>query len=350
MSRSPVPTTGSQPIAWIVVTLGPSGATVIVHAGASVCASKRSNGMCRLGNSAMPAASAPHVFGERAGEVSFFGEDVRGAVPESFGLDEDDLCVGRQEIEQDVLALDEPRQPRLHAVERQPFGQSLPLLATPGLAANESVGAPAHLVGRQQLSTGEHGHALQWVGRPLVAHRELAEPVDLIAPEVDPHGGVRSRREEVDDRPADGDLAAMLDEILAAVAGVHELAHELVTVAALPDLDLDGLDLLDVGTEPLGERPDGRDHHIGSPIAVQQPPDRAQAPTHRLDTGAHPLERQGLPRREQVDTIRAEERRQVVGETLAVGGGGHGDEIRPALRGGDETGDRERGERARARR
>ena len=159
---------------------------------------------------------------QRAGEVGFLGEDVGGAVAESFGLDEDDLRVARQEVEQHVLAVDEPRQPRLHAVERQPVGQPLPLLATPRLAGDEPVGALAHLVGGQQLATREHHDALERVRRPLVADRELAETIDLVAPEVDAHGRVRGRREDVDDRAAHRDLAAMLDLILAAVARLHE--------------------------------------------------------------------------------------------------------------------------------
>ena len=224
----------------------------------------------------------------------------------------------------------------------KPVGQPLPLLATPRLAGDEPVGALAHLVGGQQLAAREHDDALERVRRPLVVDRELAEAIDLVAPQVDAHGRVGGRREDVDDRAAHRDLAAMLDLILTAVARVHEAADELVAVAALADLDLDRLDLLDVGAEALDERPDRRDDHVGRPVGLEQPPDRAQAAAHRLDPGAHPLERQRLPRGEQVDAVGAEERREVVGEALAVGRGGDGDEVRPALRGLDEAGDRER--------
>ena len=43
------------------------------------------------------------------------------------------------------------------------------------------------------------------------------QPVDLVAPQVDAHGGVGRGREDVDDGAAPGELAAVLDEVLAAV-------------------------------------------------------------------------------------------------------------------------------------
>ena len=42
-------------------------------------------------------------------------------------------AVAADEVEQHLLVLADPRQPRLHAVERLAVGQPLPLLATPGL-------------------------------------------------------------------------------------------------------------------------------------------------------------------------------------------------------------------------
>src|SRR5207237_3296686 len=60
---------------------------------------------------------------QRASKVGFLGDDVGGAVTQALGLDEDDLGIVGKQIEQNVLAIDEPRQPRLHAVEGQPFGE-----------------------------------------------------------------------------------------------------------------------------------------------------------------------------------------------------------------------------------
>ena len=284
---------------------------------------------------------------QRAGQIGFLGEDVGGAVAEPFGLDEDDLRVGRQEIEQHVLAIGEPRQPRLHAVECQSVGETLPLLAPPGLARDEPVGALADLVARQELPTREDDHAFERVRRALIAHRELAEAIDLVAPQVDAHGGVGGRREDVDDRAADGDLAAMFHLFLTAVARLHERGHELVAIATLSDLDLDRFDLLDVRPEALRERPDRSDHHVGCAARIEQPPDRAQPPAHRLDPGAHPLERQRLPSREEVDPVRTEKGAEVVRQPLAVRRRRDRNEVRATRRGGDEPSDGERSSRLR---
>jgi hypothetical protein len=43
----------------------------------------------------------------------------------------------------------------------------------------------------------------------LVFNREVGEPLDLVAPQVDTHGSVLGRREYVDDGTAHGDLATM---------------------------------------------------------------------------------------------------------------------------------------------
>ena len=154
-------------------------------------------------------------------------------------------------------------------------------------------------------------------------------------------GMIGGRREHVDDRAAHPDLAAVLDLVLAPIARVHQRGHELVAVAPLAVAHLDRFDLLDVGAEPLDERADRRDDDIGRPFGVEQPPDRAKATTHRLDPRAHPLERQRLPRREQIDAVLAEVGSEVVREPFGVGGRRHRDDVRAALRRRHEAGERE---------
>ena len=113
---------------------------------------------------------------------------------------------------------------------------------------------------------------------------------------------VGGRREDVDDRAAHRDLAAVLDLVLAAVAGGDEPRDELVAVDLVARPHDDRLDVLDVRAEPLHQRPHRRDDDRRRAVAgVAQPPQHAQAAAHRLDDGRHPLERQRLPRREQLD-------------------------------------------------
>ena len=130
---------------------------------------------------------------------------------------------------------------------------------------------------------------------------------------------VGGRRVHVDDRAAHRDLAARLDLVLAPVADRDEPLDELVAVDLRARLHDDRLDVLDVRAEPLHERAHRRDHDRGQVVAARaQPPDDAQAPAHRLDRGRHPLERQRLPRREQLDRVVAEELAQVGGEAFGL--------------------------------
>ena len=65
---------------------------------------------------------------------------------------------------------------------------------------------------------GKMQRLVEVVGRALVVDAEAGQAVDLVAPQVDADRGVAGRREDVDDRAPPGELAAVLDELLAAVA------------------------------------------------------------------------------------------------------------------------------------
>ena len=92
-----------------------------------------------------------------------------------------------------------------------------------GSVATRRGGALAHLVARRELA-GREDHRLGEVGdRALVVDAERGEPVDLVAPQVDADRRVGGGREHVDDRAAPGELAAVLDELLAPVAERDEL-------------------------------------------------------------------------------------------------------------------------------
>ena len=136
--------------------------------------------------------------------------------------------------------------------------------------------------------------------RALVGHRELAQPLDLVAPQVDAHRDVGGGGEDVDDRAAHRELAPVLDLVLAPIA-LSPVARSARWSRPGRRASTTGSSVLDVGAETLHERPCGRHDHRQRLVAVAQPPHRAQAPTHRLDRGADPLEGQRLPCREQLD-------------------------------------------------
>ena len=120
-------------------------------------------------------------------EVGLLGQDLAGAVAHAAGLDQHDLRVGVQEVDEGVLTGREPRHPRLHAIEHEALGETLPLLTTPGLGTDEGRGAGADVVGGQQLAAREDLDLGEVSRRALVVHAELGEAVDLVAPQVDAH-------------------------------------------------------------------------------------------------------------------------------------------------------------------
>ena len=128
------------------------------------------------------------------------------------------------------VAVDQPRQPALHAVEQRALGQALPLLAAPRLGGHERGGTRAHLVGGDQLARGEDERLVEVARAALIVDRELGEPVDLVAPQVDADRRVGGGGEDVDDGAALGHLAAVLHQFLTAVAELDQLGQQLVGV------------------------------------------------------------------------------------------------------------------------
>ena len=74
---------------------------------------------------------------QRPGQVVFFGEQVVGPVAHAPRLDQRNLARGRQQIGDQRVAIDEPRQPALHPVEHRALGEPFPLLAPPRLLGHQ---------------------------------------------------------------------------------------------------------------------------------------------------------------------------------------------------------------------
>ena len=180
--------------------------------------------------SATSSSTTPHVDGQRPGQGRLLVVELDGAVPDPAGIDEHDAPARAHEVGQDALVVDEPRQPRLHAVEDLALGQALPLGASPRLGPHQRRGPGPHRLGGEHLAAPEELDVVEIGHRALVAGVELGEPVHLVAPQVDPHRQLGRRREHVDDPAPHGQLAAVLDLVLAPVAEGDEPAHELLLV------------------------------------------------------------------------------------------------------------------------
>ena len=178
--------------------------------------SRRSGSACRRGN--VLSGSRSHVDASALARSSSSASRSRARSRIRRGSTSTTLALSGSTSVSSVLAVDEPRQPALHAVEQRALGEALPLLAAPRLGGDERGGPVAHVVGRDQLAGREDQRLGEVVGRALVVDAEAGQAVDLVAPQVDADRRVGGRREDVDDGAAAGELAAVLDELLAAVA------------------------------------------------------------------------------------------------------------------------------------
>ena len=319
-------------------TSGPSGTLVRLHAGASVRTRSRSNSTCRRGRSAVsaPSGSASQV---RASTEARSASSARRSAARSR------MRRGSTSTTRASACSRSGSTTGVSSPSSTSHGSqlSMPSKVWPsasrshcsrphGCGADERAGPVAHLGGGQQLAAREDLDLGAVDGGALVDDRELGEPVDLVAPEVDAHRHVGGAREHVDDRAPHGHLAPVLDLVLAAVPVGDEPVEQLVGVDAVAHPDHERLHLGDVGAEALDEGPHRGHHHAGRPLRVAEAPQCAQPAAHGLHRRADPLERQRLPGGEQVDLVGAEERAEVADQPLRLARRRHGDEQRAAGR------------------
>ena len=200
--------------------------------------------------------------GERVGQRSLFVEQIGSPITHAAGLHQHDQCVGRDQVHEHVFALGEPRQPGLHAVEHETLRESFPLVAAPRLGRHHRLGAGPHLRRRPQLTAAEQLDLGDVDGRTLILHAELAEPVDLVSPEVDADRNLRGRWEDVDDRATHGDLTAVLDLVLPPVTEPDQFLDQCFGIELLARPHDDRCGLLDMRPEAL-QHGLHRDHQCG---------------------------------------------------------------------------------------
>ena len=183
---------------------------------------------------------------------------------------------------------------------------------------------------QKQFATGRELRRIQWVAdAPLVGDGEVAELLDLVAEELDAHGMLGDRREDVEDAAANRELAAAGDHIDARVCEVDELAPdggEVVAAATCGEADR-----LEVG-EVVGERLEcgahGGDEDDGLVRGVRglaslprlELAQRVDALPDRLRTRAQAFVRQRLPGRE-LDDVGIRHARECGGESLGLTAG-----------------------------
>ena len=210
--------------------------------------------------------------------------------------------------------------------------------------------ASAYVIGEQQLAARRRPDAFDRLQRALVRDREGADLVDLVAEELHPQRVLLGRREDVDDAAADGELAALLDEVDAGVRRTREPADDILELDLLTAGQLDRLEVGQALDLRLQHRADRRDDDLERPVVrlvagVLDPPQDGQPPADGVAARAQPLVRKRLPGRVERHRRRVEQVLQLLGEVLGLAHG-RGDHQHRAS-GVDQPPDHERTQRRR---
>ncbi|CAB4704050.1 unannotated protein [freshwater metagenome] len=134
------------------------------------------------------------------------------------------------------------------------FGETFPLLAPPRLGADERVGAGAHCLAGQQFARREDEGFGEVAGAALIVNTDGGESIHFVAPQVDTNGHIGCGREHVDDGTASGDLAAVLNDFLTAVATGDQGLEQLFGIDDGTRVHTNWLDVYCAGTESLQQR------------------------------------------------------------------------------------------------
>jgi len=245
--------------------------------------------------------------GECFGDRTLFVDHVATATAHVRRVAQDDSAALRQYVEQRRVGVDQPREPVLHSFESAALRDAFPLLGAPRLARGEFACALHDGFVDDQLARRIHDDLVEFRRAALVVHRESRDPLDLVAPQLDAHRFVVDGGEHVENRPAVGELTAVLGELLAHVSPLDERALRLFDVERAAASHDERFEDEAGGGETLQQRAHRRHDDarrcVGSVRSARRPQlgDQLHAFAHRLDARAHALERQRLPRGEVVD-------------------------------------------------
>ncbi len=310
--------------------MGPDVVELAVRRGAEVDRGRAAAGRGRPGGSQ---------------ELLAGGDQVVGAAADPLRLHHHHLRVVRHRVDEELQLVHEHRRERLHALDRDPGGDLRGHLGQLRVSLAQRGGAAADVLGQQQLAARRCPQPWQRLDRALVGDREGPHLLHVVAPELHPHRVLLGRREDVDQTPADRELAALLDQVHAGVRRVREAAYDVVELGGVAGPQLHGREVPQPRDLRLEDRPDRCDHHpqpagAGTRVGVAQPAQDGQPTAHRVAAGAEPLVRQRLPARVVGDRGRVDERPELLGQLLGLASGG-GHQQDGAL-GADQARDQER--------
>ena len=150
--------------------------------------------------------------------------------------------------------------------------------------------------------------------RALRERREGRQALEAVAEELGADRLAAGRREDVDEAPADRELAALLDGVGALVAGLGQRTGELVERPLLPQAKLDRPRPRRRRREPLDERVRRHGHEAPGGERVERPRPLADQVRGRLEAGAV----RGAARRHEGHGLARQERCGRVGQGAGV--------------------------------
>ena len=275
-------------------------------------------------------------------------DQVVGAGPGPLGVEHQHVGVGRHQVDEQLHLVDQRGSQRLHPLHRDAGGDLVGQLDQCGVGLAELPGPSADVVGQQQLTAGRCPEPLDLLQRALVGHREGADLLDLVAPELHAQGVFLGRREDVDDASADGELATLLDQVDARVGGVGQAAYDVVERRLVTRRELDGLEVAEPLHLGLENGADRGDHDVegtglGRLTWMADAAEHRQPAPDGVAARAQALVGQRLPARVVADAGRVDQVGQLGDEVLGLAAGRrdceHG---APRL---DQTRDHERAQR-----
>ncbi len=236
-------------------------------------------------------------------------DEVVRPAPHALRVDEHQQTVVAHQVQHRHHAVHQRRGERLHALDRDPLREPIEHVGGTGQLLDELRRALAYRVRQQDLPARRRPHpVLGHLEAALVGHREPADLLDVLTPQLDPQRVVLGGREHVDDPAAHRELAAPLDHVDARVGRVHEVLGQRRQVHPVPRADRHRLQVPQPVDHRLQQRADGDHEHadrsrVARALRVLEPSEHREPFCDRVAAWRETLVRQRLPGRQDRDVV-----------------------------------------------
>ena len=209
-------------------------------------------------------------------------------------VDQQQLAVLRQNIGEQQLLGNQPRQPTFHAIEVGAIGQPVPVFAAPCLCGHKRSRHVLYFVSYLQLARREDSCNFDCVRAALIVDIEMCQSIHLIAPQINSNGCVGGRGEHVDDRTAPRNFAAVLHKLFTAITTVHKPRKQCIGIDFVAWSHNDWFQCRCIGPKFLQQCADRADDYFGRLVATNTPQHFKPA-AHCLNTWAYAFEGECFP-------------------------------------------------------